>query len=148
LGAQSPITSGARSVAGMARTPQQTLGERGETEAAQWLIDRGLVLLARNIRRGRDEADLVFKEPNGNLLIIVEVKTRASARAWPEARVDAAKAIALRRLAHTALIEIPQCSGVRIDVLSVNLPRNGEAAFHWFKDAIAVPLSWLQSRGR
>jgi len=135
-------------VAVVARTRQQTLGNRGETVAAQWLTNRGLVLLARNIRRGRDEADLVFKEPSSNLLIIVEVKTRASARAWPEARVDAAKATALRRLAHTALIETPQCSGVRIDVLSVNLPRNGEPTFHWFRDAIAVPLSWLQSRGR
>lgn len=126
----------------------QMLGARGEDAAAQWLIARGLVLLARNIRRGRDEADLVFKDPTSNLLIIMEVKTRTHSRAWPEARVDRAKSAALLRLAHRALIETPQCSGVRIDVLSVNLPRLGDAVFHWFRDAVPVPVAWSHSRGR
>jgi len=124
------------------------LGARGEDAGAHWLSAHGLVLLARNIRRGRDEADLVFKDPATNLLIIVEVKTRTQARAWPEARVDGAKSAALLRLAHTAWTETPQCSGVRIDVLAVNLPKRGDPAFHWFRDAIPVPLAWCHSRGR
>ncbi len=124
------------------------MGKRGETAAAKWLAAQGIELLARNIRRGRDEADLVCKDPSCNLMIIVEVKTRSHAQAWPEARVDAAKAAALLRVARAALLETPRCSGVRIDVLSVNLPTHGDAAFHWFKDAIPVPLAWLQSRGR
>jgi len=132
----------------MAPGRNQMLGARGEVAAAHWLIARGLVLLATNIRRGRDEADLVFKDPPSNILIIVEVKTRTHSRAWPEARVDRAKSTALLRLAHAVLIETPQCSGVRIDVLTVNLPQRGDPAFHWFKDAVPVPLAWFHSRGR
>lgn len=141
-------TSCGRTVFRVARARHQELGARGEDAGAQWLISQGLMLLARNIRRGRDEADLVFKDASANLLIIVEVKTRAHPLAWPEARVDGRKSAALLRLAHRALIETPQCSGVRIDVLSVNLPRLGAATFHWFRDAVPVPLAWIQSRGK
>ena len=51
---------------------------RGEAFAARHLADLGYTELARNLRVGHDEADLVMLAPCGRTLVVVEVKTRSS----------------------------------------------------------------------
>lgn len=51
------------------------LGRQGEDAAAKLLADKGLRILARNLRLGRLELDLVCQD--GETLVFVEVKTRA-----------------------------------------------------------------------
>lgn len=54
-------------------TPKE-LGDRAEQLVADWLVSRGTKLVARNLRLGSLELDIVARE-NG-LILIVEVRTR------------------------------------------------------------------------
>ena len=51
-------------------------GARGEQAACRYLENKGWSILARNWRVGRDELDIVARD--GDVLVVVEVKTRAS----------------------------------------------------------------------
>lgn len=52
------------------------LGQRGEEIALEHLLQKGLRLVDRNWRSGHKELDLVMRD--GNTLVVVEVKTRAT----------------------------------------------------------------------
>ena len=59
-----------------------TTGEAGEKAAEQHLVStRGVQVLARNWRHGRDELDLVCRD--GEILVFVEVKTRRAGARVP-----------------------------------------------------------------
>lgn len=77
----------------------QALGDRGEDEAARWLVAQGYRLLHRNLRVGKDEADLVMLDPDGSTVVIVEVKTRRDDHVRPEENVHGRKQHRLDRLA-------------------------------------------------
>ena len=51
-------------------------GRRGEEQAEKFLKKAGLKIIARNVRVGCDELDLIAQ--HGDTLIFVEVKTRAN----------------------------------------------------------------------
>ncbi len=60
------------------RSSRAALGARGEDLAARFLVESGMVLLARNWRIAdgelRGELDLILRE--GDTLVVAEVKTR------------------------------------------------------------------------
>lgn len=69
---------------------KRALGALGEDLAARYLRRRGYRILARNIRAGGVELDLIVQR--FGLLAFVEVKTRRGAmQGPPEAAVDARK---------------------------------------------------------
>jgi putative endonuclease len=81
--------------------PRHARGEAGEDIALRFLETRGYCLVARHMRAGRRELDLVVER--GRLLVAVEVKWRRSAEAagaaeaWrPAQRARAAEAVLLR----------------------------------------------------
>lgn len=51
------------------------LGRQGETLAADYLIEKGYVILSRNFRYLKAEIDLIARE--NDILAMVEVKTRS-----------------------------------------------------------------------
>jgi len=55
-------------------------GRAGEAIAASFLEARGYTILARNLRVGRSELDLVAER--GRLLVVIEVKWRPSGEAF------------------------------------------------------------------
>ena len=61
------------------RTPAQRLGDAAETAVAEQLVAGGWTVLARNVRFGRNEVDLVAVDPGPPAaLVVVEVRWRAS----------------------------------------------------------------------
>lgn len=63
----------------MAKTPQAaSLGEQAESAIASWYEAQGHELLARNWRTKGGELDVVVR--SGDVVIVVEVKARTSAR--------------------------------------------------------------------
>lgn len=118
-------------------------GLRGEQAAYFYLRRKGYVIVARRWSSGMAPGDLDLVAWRGNLLCIVEVKTRtAHDLASAESAVDEQKRRTLRRLARHYVWQLPQRERppVRFDVLSVyllpGLPKEFvyiEAAFGWWE---------------
>ena len=100
-------------------TARQRLGDFGEAAAAQALQERGYRIVAQNHRCRRGEVDLVAE--HGDLLVFVEVRTRATAAfGGPEETVDAGKRRRVIAAARDFLARWrgPE-RGVRFDVVAV-----------------------------
>ncbi|RIL00043.1 MAG: YraN family protein [Proteobacteria bacterium] len=113
-------TRGAR-----ASDARRALGAEGEARAAAHLVARGYRILARNVRAGRVEIDLVAAR--GALVAFVEVKTRRSRVAGlPEEAVDFRKR---ERLAHGAAAWLAEqrsrWARVRFDVVACERDAGG-----------------------
>jgi putative endonuclease len=114
---------------------RRALGRRGEQLAAEHLQRRGCVVLARNVRVGRGEIDLIVRD--GDALAFVEVKTRrvaARASALDDERhpllgLGPAQRARLRRLAATWLARRsssgPRARAIRLDAIGVVVDSRG-----------------------
>jgi putative endonuclease len=96
---------------------RRALGDAGEARAAAHLEAQGWRILARNVRAGGVELDLIAERRG--LLAIIEVKTRRNRFAGaPEEAVDARKRARLVRGAAAWLHDNPQRRrSVRFDVI-------------------------------
>jgi putative endonuclease len=109
-----------------------TAGSRGEHLAAAWLRrERGFTIVASNWRSPRDrrdEIDLVCRD--GNALVFVEVKTRATGALVPGYyAVDERKKTVLRRAAAAYLAGLrDKPRTIRFDVVEVALPSHAKAS--------------------
>ena len=110
----------ARLFRGAARDSNRALGRRGEALAARHLCRHGYRVLARNLRAGGVEVDLVALD--GPTLVFIEVKARRSLAAGaPQEAVDWRKQQRLRQAAAAfartrALSHRP----IRFDVVAIN----------------------------
>ena len=117
------------------RTPKQRAGAAAEQAAADFLVNRGLVLLARNARYQEGELDLILRERDA--LVFVEVRMRsATAFGGAAASVDRFKQKRLQRAAQHWLLQHygerwPAC---RFDVVTVQ----GDGTIGWIRDAFAA----------
>ena len=113
----------------MPRHDHLALGRYGEDRAARWYESRGYSVVDRNWRSPAGELDLVVVQPGprGLEVVVVEVKTRSSARfGSPLEAVGPDKQRRLRRLAGEWLAgRWPEVGGgrrpaaVRFDVVAV-----------------------------
>ena len=114
-------------------------GGRGEAVAARYLEGLGWRVVARQVRVGRDEVDILALDPGPPAtLVAVEVRSRSSIRFGPpEASVDRAKLMhcyramgALRRAGRladgTRLPPLPW----RVDLVAVELDVGGPHVRH------------------
>jgi putative endonuclease len=107
---------------GMSRA---ALGAAGEARAARHLQTHGYRIVARNVRAGGVEMDLVARR--GGLIVFAEVKTRRSRTfGLPESAVDARKRARLIRGAAAWLQENGRTTRrVRFDVIVCELTVDG-----------------------
>ena len=101
------------------------LGRVGEAAAARFLEQRGLVILARNLRSRLGEIDLLARDRS--TLVFVEVKARRGVPGDPpQAAVDVRKRARLSRLAlgYLAGRRLGERS-CRFDVVGVSLDETG-----------------------
>lgn len=98
---------------------QRELGKRGEARAALFYRLRGFRVVARNIRIGRGEIDLIVRR--GDLVVFVEVKTRRTAeKGLPAEAVDRKKQLQIGALAESWCAQQRQWPAeIRFDVLSL-----------------------------
>lgn len=111
-------------------------GQKGERVAQSLLRQKGLVIEATNWRSPHHseklgEIDIIARDPQQNLLVFVEVKTRKTdAYGAPIEAVDQRKQSQLMALAEIYLslhTHIPTF-GIRFDVVSVHYPGQGRPA--------------------
>jgi putative endonuclease len=97
-------------VADGTRTPAQRLGDTAESLVADRLAAAGWTILARKVRVGRDELDLIAVDPGSPpTTVIVEVRWRARRDfGTAEESVDGRKRARLRRAAWRWLDEGPE----------------------------------------
>lgn len=121
-------------------TPRQRLGSFGERLAAHHLEAAGYTILARNLRIGRHEIDLLARD--GTTLVFVEVRTRRGSAGLAAESLEATK---LQRLAAAAFTYC-QREGIdpdttRLDALTIDLDRAGRTrAIHHYRGIEPPPL--------
>lgn len=118
------------------RDRRQETGRLGEEAVAAWLERRRYRIVARNVRVGRLELDIIAQL--GGLLVFCEVRSRRSARlVHPAETFDHAKRQRIRRAAALWLErEQPRRSGVRFDAATVVFDGPGDSArIEYYEDA-------------
>ena len=94
------------------------LGFAGEELAAQFLLKKGYLLLARNVEEGVGEIDLLMQDAEA--IVLVEVKTQSISRHFnPIEKIDYAKQKKLRLLASVVAARYPN-KDIRVDAVTVH----------------------------
>ena len=109
---------------------RQALGRWGEQLAADFLVEKGYTILARNVRTTYGEIDLVARQPGDasvrqpEAVVFIEVKTRSSdLYGFPEESIN------LRKRAHL------------LAAIEAYLQANPQVTEEWRVDVIAIQLS-------
>jgi putative endonuclease len=119
--------------------PTESRAQRGaaaEALAAEYLQNKGLEVLARNLRCRSGELDLICRD--GTVLAIIEVRQRIrSDFGGALASVDARKQRKLIRATRFFWQRTPswRACRIRFDVIGVQGPPDGPHQIHWIKDA-------------
>jgi len=106
------------------------IGRRGERLAGRWLRRRGYRMIARNLRRGRLEADLVAISPCGRCQVVVEVKAGVGDIWTLSGRIGPGKRRRLRAVA-AMIHRATECPlPIRFDVVLVQLGPGRSVRIH------------------
>ena len=96
------------------------LGKWGEDEAALLLQDEGYTILERDWRLDHRDLDIIAVSPQGDVLVVVEVKTREAIDCQqPEESVDRRKMRNLAMAANAYVKATRQDKELRFDIVSV-----------------------------
>lgn len=98
---------------------KKKLGKEGEQAAEKYLIAQGYSILGRNIHIGHDEVDILAKD--GNMLVFVEVKTRAvDSYGVPQDFITPQKEACLIRCADRYISDNEYDGETRFDVIAIH----------------------------
>jgi len=117
---------------------RSALGAAAEDAVARYLVAQGLDVIARNIRVGRLEIDLVARD--GPVIAVIEVRTRG-ATSWQRAldSIDRGKRERIRRAGERLWRERfsrdKKIERMRFDAASVTFSSNGKAFIEHIKAA-------------
>jgi putative endonuclease len=108
-------------------------GNKGESLAADFLVDKGYEIMARNFRHKHAEIDLIVQRENW--VLFVEVKTRSSTEfGEPEEFVDNRKINKIFEAAEEWIYTMDWQGHIRFDIISVKL--GDDVVIEHFEDAI------------
>src|SRR5512142_330907 len=113
------------------RTNKMALGTKGEQLAAEYLSERGVSIIARNIRTQYGELDLIGF--HSEILVFFEVKTRRTdTYGYPEESISATKRAHLTASAQAYVQDHPELPvDWRIDVIAINLTQGQKPKIEW-----------------
>ncbi|MDR1809280.1 MAG: YraN family protein [Prevotella sp.] len=113
------------------------IGDRGEEVAANYLVEKGYVIIERNRQFRHTDLDIIAR--NNETLVFVEVKTRMSDEwGYPEEAVTHGKIKRISEAANDYIQKSRLDLAVRFDVISV-LVNNGAYEIVHFEDAFLPP---------
>jgi putative endonuclease len=94
------------------------IGIKGEQIAAEFLLNKGYIIIHRNWRSGNKELDIIaFKD---DVLVVAEVKTRSGDRfSFPEEAVNKKKQNFIKLAASVFLDQNAVYKNMRFDIISV-----------------------------
>jgi putative endonuclease len=108
-------------------------GNKGETLAADFLVEKGFQILERNYRYKHAEIDLIVQK--NDWVLFIEVKTRSSFEfGEPEEFVDDRKANRIFEAAEEWIFSTDWKGHIRFDIISVRL--DVDPVIEHFEDAI------------
>lgn len=114
---------------------------RGERVAARFLKYHGYRILAQNLRNRFGEIDIVAEAPDGDTVVVVEVKSGRGGPIPPEVRVNHTKQRRLAALAaQLARRYRLQSHPLRFDVIGVDLPAHGKPSVRHHVGAFESPV--------
>ncbi len=126
----------------MSKTRQE-LGRWGENLAAEYFLEHGFAIIARNLRTPYGEIDLIAQQPEQInekeiITVFVEVKTRTShSFGYPEESITPQKRENLISAVEHYLQENPDLGGLwRIDVIAIEQFPNRDPVISHFENAI------------
>ena len=110
------------------------LGRIGESKAAKFLNkQKGMRVLVRNWRQGKDEIDLVCEDRG--VLVFVEVKTRSGPAGSGYYSVNRRKKIAQRRVCLSYLSQLARRPAhFRFDIVEVMVGTGGTIDLHHYEN--------------
>ena len=116
------------------------LGKWGEQQAAEYLQRKGYSICHRNWRFGHRDLDITALTPDGDTLVVVEVKTRSSKEyTAPEEAVDWRKMRNLAVAANAYIRRYQLSCDIRFDIISV-LGDGHEAEIDHIENAFLPPM--------
>ncbi len=98
------------------------LGALGEDLATAYVRSLGYTVRQRNVRQGKDEIDIIAWDPDDQVLVFIEVKTRTEQTRkgfHPDKTAAEDKRIKLRRAVRRWVAEHDFDGGYRIDLICV-----------------------------
>ena len=116
---------------------RQRIGRWGEEIAQRYLVEKGLLPVATNLRTRYGEIDLVMKD--NNAIVFVEVKTRTNREfGLPEVSITRQKSLHLVQSAEYLMQQNPDWGeNWRIDVLAISgRPNDPAPEIQWFENAV------------
>ncbi|NOS68124.1 MAG: YraN family protein [Candidatus Peribacteraceae bacterium] len=99
------------------------LGAQGEDLAAAYVRSINYTVRHRNVRQGKDEIDIIAWDPEDQVLVFVEVKTRTEKTRdgfHPDQAATEDKRIKLRRAVRRWVADHQYDGGYRIDLICVH----------------------------
>jgi putative endonuclease len=94
------------------------IGVKGEQIAADFLLNKGYIIIHRNWRSGKKEIDIIASKDG--VLVIAEIKTRTNFDfGFPEEAVNRKKQQFLKSAAEVFIDGNPQYGYVRFDIISI-----------------------------
>lgn len=97
------------------------VGAIGESRAVRFLRGRGMTILGRNVRLGRDEIDIIAYDPLDRVVAFVEVKTRSHGEMYhPSLNMTAKKRWRMLRAARRWVHQHGYDGGYRLDAAYVS----------------------------
>ena len=115
---------------------RKELGKWGEAQAEKYLVEKGVVILGKNIYTKYGEIDLLGLEDK--CFLFVEVKTSKTKKyGFPEVSVNARKMDHMIKAAQKYMQDHEELlNDWRIDVISIEVDSQNETEIKWFKNAI------------
>jgi putative endonuclease len=110
------------------------IGIKGEQIGAEYLLNKGYIILYRNWRSGKKEIDIIALK--GTLIVAVEIKTRSALHiSFPEEAVNRRKQGFLKAAALAFMDDNPQYLDLRFDIISILLEGDKALEIMHFEEA-------------